>query len=49
MTSTLNLTELKAGYKESPQSFEERGIRGAIESGHQELMGKALSKDADQI
>jgi len=35
---------LKAGYKEVTTELRERGIRGAIESGHQELMGKALVK-----
>ena len=36
--------ELKAGYKAVTTELRERGIRGAIESGHQELMGKALVK-----
>jgi len=35
---------LKAGYKEVTTELRERGIRGAIESGHQELMDKALVK-----
>ena len=36
--------ELKAGYKAVTTELRERGIRGAIESGHRELMGKALVK-----
>ena len=36
--------DLKAGYKEVTTELRERGVRGAIDSGHMGLMGKALVK-----
>ena len=36
--------ELKAAYKEVTTELRERGVRGAIASGHMELMGKSLVK-----